>query len=233
VRHSKTSPYLLPGVIAVALMAAAACIYHGFGGDDRTVMLKETYKLLLQAILVGIVGGLAIKQWEAQRAASLDRETFVAGFRKQVAEAYFHTKRARRLLKARACREGGASIGFEFYEEKMLDINDQQLALETAVRELEARSRDFEEFERIKEDLKSMEGYLRALVREYQYDSPALALDAGAAVTIAGRTRLQEFIADVTHSVKGEFDTRFAFRFSDVLRALRNEPPREGTPAAQ
>lgn len=234
-RKSRTSPYLLPAVIAVALLGAAAWIYYAFPcrGEDQAAMLKETYKLLLQVILVGIVGGLALKQWEAQRAASIDQETFVQGFRKQVAETYFHTKRARRLLKARASREGGAAIGFEFYEEKMLDINDQQLALETAVRELEARARDFEDFERIKDDLKSMEIYLRALVREYQYESPDLAAGAGAPVTIASHPRLQEFIADVTHAVKGEFDTRFAFRFSDVLRALRGEPPREATPPAR
>lgn len=222
------SPYFLVGTAALLLIAGAVTVYQWFppASPARATMLLETFKLLVQALLMGVVAALAIKHWEAARAASTDRSKFLDAFRQDVTQAYAGAKKVRRLLKARTHRGSTPTIDFTAYELNMLSLNDQQLAIETFVRELDARSRDFGSVHpRIKHNLRSMEKYLRALVNEYQDTYPPGATTS-TTLPLQDLPKLREF----TGSDHERFDACFSHPFGDTLLALRGEDPRPDDP---
>lgn len=179
--------------------------------QERQEFLRERDRALQEAD----------KTKDAIRKAVDYRESLLLSTLAAAMRAYSSTKKARRLLRARARvrRETGAIVLADPYDTYMDWLNDAQLALENLARDVETSAPAFSDPTTVKEQIRKMEHYLSGLVKEYegrranfQGEAPTLALSELPA--------LAQFLAP---SAESNFKVSVVDPYHEVQKALRQD----------
>ena len=198
--------------------------------DKRADLDLEVAKGLIDLLLVTVVGGgitELLKERDLQRAKSDKEADYRSRVRRAVTQAYLKSKRSRRCLRAEATKiKPGhyAAIALRSYDFHMRVVNDAQLELERLVRELRVTSPQPKWLDDVTPCLKSMEGYLRGLVTEYE-DSYGGELSSQS-LSFEVLPRLNDFLGSFEGS---QFQKAFAYAHDKFLSVMGKAEPRTPT----
>ncbi|MCZ7374033.1 hypothetical protein [Micromonospora sp. WMMC250] len=213
--------------LAAALVARGEAVSRSLG--------PETYKTLLQFVLVVVLGGAVSLIYQAtNRDADLrllqaqreeERTLVIRETRQQylreLIEQYHVVKRSRRMLRAHALTrpfgEPDIRVMIGKYDEFMQLILDAQLWLEGFNHLVQADGEVFPTEVGIVRSLKSVEGYVRSLIAEYESLMPTVRDDAE--VAISAFPALAEFVGPYAES--GSFRELFIHPMQAVLHHMR------------
>lgn len=210
-----------------------------YNPDPRLLGL-EIAKSFLQMIVVLVFGTILsllsaeFNRARAERERRRDTEHRKAEnrdeFRKELLDrlnrAYINTKRARRLLRARAFSppyygtlDPTASVLAEPYDEQMSAINDIQLDLELLAKDVESNPGAFSDSERVLKGVAGMEKILNGLVTEYEQQRGYF---TGSPVT--REVSKLKMLADlVSPRDQSHFGNGFAAHFKEVSHSIRED----------
>lgn len=153
----------------------------------------EAYKTLLQFFLVVVLGGGISLLYQAfnresdrriERLKQLElRATAIQEtqqrYLRELVDQYNRAKRARRLLRATALNHeiifDDRRVRAARYDELMQSVLDAQLSLETMVHTMRAENGVFAAESELIDSMTAAEGYLRALITEYEEVMPQAA----------------------------------------------------------
>jgi hypothetical protein len=164
-----------------AIFIAALGIAFWAGGKldkTRTDMNGEIFKSALQIAAVAIVGGfvaLLYKEAQERQAAKRQLDETRKDFLRKFRRIYFDVKKVRRLLSVAGLTEKFRNPPVELspaqldsYRENMLILNGLQLGFEDLNNEVDICLCHHMKTEQISKELRRMEQYLRALVKEFE-----------------------------------------------------------------
>lgn len=180
------------GAAVCSCAAVALIVWH-----DALARLvgAEAYKTLLQFFLVVVLGGgisLLYQAFNRESDRRVERlkqmELRAAGIQetrqrylRELVDQYNRAKRARRLLRATALNHelvfADRRVRVVRYDELMQSVLDAQLSLETMVRTMRAEDGVFAAEPELVDSVSAAEGYLRALVTEYEEVMPQATQD--------------------------------------------------------
>jgi hypothetical protein len=185
----------------------------------------DTAKFTIQLLLVGVVGGVLVQEYNRGRARKEAANEFRKLVMRSLIRAYSDIKEARRILRAKCVSPRGGTRGEEglelpggAYDEAMKQINGTQIDLEILLRELKVFRDAFCQAGALTRHLTEMEQYLGNLVDEYETkrrdygDSNCRALSAMPAI--------QAFLAK---RPRGDFQKGFGRHFQAAVAILEEE----------
>ncbi|NES24666.1 MAG: hypothetical protein F6K41_38595 [Symploca sp. SIO3E6] len=200
----------------------------------------ETFKALLQLVVVGVIGGLIasiVKEIEEERQnydkqKELERQEreAIREFKKlileQIVDAYSQTKRIRRLLRAKGLTltnvpEEENFVRQKVYSEEMERLSIIQLNFETIGTKINTSFEVFIEAENLTALIRKMDTYLSDnLVNEYE--ESLRTFDAQLKqCSLAQLPKIRDFLTlDYEHS---KFKTDFVKPYKTVLKTLQQE----------
>ncbi|MGQ0650050.1 MAG: hypothetical protein ACT4P7_21075 [Gemmatimonadaceae bacterium] len=210
-------------VVAIgAAIATAACL---LASDNSTLrdLGKELGKLTGQVVLVTVIGGVILQEYNRRRDQKSERRERRNRMIGILVESYSSAKRSRRLLRAK-CRATppavGAADGLHLsrvtYEEQMGSLNDVQLSLEMLIHDFMTFPETFKRQDEIKRAVERMENYLGTLITEYENGHRLV--DDSQPVHVAGVHRFADFL----HGKKDSFFRKnFTYSFRIALALMR------------
>jgi hypothetical protein len=159
------------------LACAAALASDLIASQDKSKhqLGVELGKLVGQVLLVGVVGGIVLHEYNHRR----ERQAALNEFRRtplrNLVDAYARTKKSRRLLRS-GCRARGPLRSGQrqlvlrrvVYDEQLGSLNDTQLQLEIIVHELSMYGETFRKRAEIRSHVDKMENYLGTVITEYE-----------------------------------------------------------------
>jgi hypothetical protein len=163
----------------------------------------------------------ADKAKDAARKAIDYRESLLLSTLTAAMRAYGRTKKARRLLRARARVKGtpDAMILAEPYDSYMDWLNDAQLDLENLARDIETSAPAFSKPIVLRDHIRKVDSYLSALIKEYETkrgefhgQTPSLSLSE--------LPTLARFLAP---SAEGDFKPSVVIPYHEVQKGLRED----------
>jgi len=171
------------------------------------------------------------KEHESARRSIEYREALVISTLAAAMTAYVRTKKARRLLRARARvdQAGEVLILAEQYDLYLDWINDSQLALENLARDIDTSAPAFASAEFLKTEVRKMESHLGSLIKEYENNRAKFA-GKPPALPIAELPVLKDFLAPTKEST---FKGSLILPYLAVQKGLRqnlmfpNLPPQQ------
>jgi hypothetical protein len=213
---------LLVDVIAIWLM-----LHYGkkYGNANLTTLAYDTIKLSIQLILIVLIGGILIQDYNRHR----ERKTATNDFRRttlrNLSRAYADIKGVRRLLRAK-CQPfsntqstvAGDYISLADYDENITVINSTQLELEILVRELRIIKKVFKNTNELICYIKTMENYIKGVIEEYETETKKHR--GSDSVPLSKLPRLSAFIA--TRNESKEFNV-FAQCYKRALTIIQKE----------
>lgn len=227
----------LIGVAFTAISLLVFFIFYHFPTNlsdiGKDTVRFEIIKSLLQLIVIAIIGGVItylFKLQEENRKQEQIKEDIRIDYFKRLGSIYRSVKRVRRVLRAEDLVSGNTpkfltEIQVDLYLGQLDKINNAQLELEGLKIEASGMSA-FAGLYKIYRSLKTMEKYLRELLKEYERFSPLL--KSNFKVEFSNFERLKEFTGstDETHSftVNPErvyrFKADFADQYASVIKTL-------------
>ncbi len=159
------------------------------------------------------------KKRDLERQQSEYRDELLAGTLSRVVAAYAHTKRARRLLRARAGAVNGGPglVQLEDYDRFLAVVNDAQLELEALKGDVNTSRVAFSDSHSVASLLGSMEEYLGKVVKEYERERHTVKHSKG--VLVAKLKMLSDFLA---HSGNQNlFKLRVVDSYHNIQRIIR------------
>jgi hypothetical protein len=135
--------------------------------------------------------------------------------------AYARTKKARRLLRARARvpMAGGALIRAEQYDLYLDWINDAQLDFENLARDIDTSAQAFTKPAFLKDELHKMDSYLETLIEEYEKERGKFTGEPLARPLIE-LPALADFLLRTSES---KFNASVVFPYRNVQQGLRQD----------
>lgn len=218
---------LLSFIATVTILGIIIILFLTSGHQKAKDFGFELAKLSTQLILIVVFGGILIQEYNRKR----ERKQALNDFRKMILRelirAYADAKKARRLLRAKCVskandkNEDVGEIPYVVYEEQIHNINDVQLRLEILVDEIDTFKEAFTNEVKLKEQLDTMEKYLRRLISEYEKISSTNGhLEC---IPLARLNRLSHFIRRGTGTEKSQFGKEFTPVFLKSLELIRAE----------
>ena len=139
----------------------------------RQLLGDEGYKQLWQLSLASIIGGLvsaAFSELKREQDTIEARREYLRTFHTAALVAYNRTKKVRRLLRAKAVFDSGGvpHIHLSQWEAQMLELQDVQLQFESMKRQVRLGRDVFARTPNLEAQLKTMEGYLRKILSEFE-----------------------------------------------------------------
>lgn len=158
----------------------------------------EPYQIFLQFSVITVVGGLVSTVFaELKREQDLReaRRQSIREFHARALAAYNGAKRCRRLFPVRATytRDGQSYIRGPEYRTFMTELEDIQLTFEAMKREVIVAKHLFSPSEELRNNLKSMEAYLRGVLKEFEDTDPS---KIEGEISASAMPRLRDFIGD-------------------------------------
>jgi hypothetical protein len=204
-----------------------------FSKSQQGTIEFELAKALLQLGLVSVAGGVVsmlvfeYQRWRNATDKSADQRRKEMEYRKsrlssiltRAMAAYRQTKKARRILRARAISgEKGAEVILERQYDECLDmLNDAQLDFEDLARDVGTSGEDFSNAEALKDKLHSMEDYLGDLITEFEKSRRSFSGDE-ASLPLSKLPLLADF---VLHMRKSQFRAKIVEPFHEVEKHIR------------
>jgi hypothetical protein len=211
----------LAAVLALSI-AIFALLYARADAKGREGLESEAGKAMLQVIAAVLVSGIVLvivrdferrrKEWLARR--DLLRADLTVGLLNLYSKAKGTRRRLRASVRVEIARV--KTIDTEKYDELLERVSYIQLGLERYKAEAEAGERVGILPKLVSGDLKSMEGYLGKMVKEWEGVRPT----AGANIDVTNLPRLSDFIGQ---SHESAFQTQFVRPYHNVALAVAEQ----------
>lgn len=224
-------------LIVLSLLATLSIgtLYLFLRNPGQGTLSFEIAKSLLQVGVVAVAGAVISlltfeyqqERQEAEKARDLERklieyrEGLLMSTLTAAMKAYARTKKARRLMRARArVVAGGRSIVLATEYDFYLDwINDAQLDFENLARDIDNSRPAFTNPNPLKEKLQKMDSYLGTLITEYE-DKRNRFRGEPQSLPLEQLPILDDCLAPTK---KSEFLTEVVVPYHDVLKGLRQD----------
>ena len=202
---------VVASVVIAALVSAPVTLKQLLG--------DEGYKQLWQLSLASIIGGLvsaAFSELKREQDTTEARREYLRAFHSTALTAYNRSKKVRRLLRAKAFFDstGVPHVRQCEWETQMLELQDVQLQFESMKRQVRLGRDIFARAPDLETHLKTMEGFLRKVLSEFESFKPPV---PSPSVPLATLPELQGF-AD--YATSPPFVTAFADPYDEVEAAL-------------
>lgn len=203
-------------VIAVAVLGTTASLLLAEFNRHREALLREQDRKRVERD----------KQIETQRRLNENKDQLRKEILRKANEIYANTKRARRLLRARAFHtpfygvwDKTAQIILESYDKYMEDINDSQLELEIIAKEVETNEQAFSNYQEVIEYIRPMEKYLSRIVSEFERQRA----DFKGTPASLPIVQLKEMHAMLGPTPNGPFATEFIENHRKLMASIRRD----------
>jgi hypothetical protein len=235
---------LLVSIIGLIALASLNLMEeHTFG--------REIGKTLLQVIAVSVIGTTVSlllaefnraqealqkdqdrkreaeqQQIELQRRLNENKDQFRKEILRKANEIYADTKKARRLLRARAfvtpfygVWDGNTPILLEVYDRYMEILNDSQLELEILAKEIETNGQAFSCYQELTGFIKPMEEHLGQIVTEFEQHRADFK-GTPASLPIGQLTEMQAMLGP---SRGKPFEINFVINHKNLIASIRRD----------
>lgn len=163
-----------PFTVMIILVALTAIAWIAFReASIQNELDKEFLKALPQAGLVAVAGALLsfmADSFQRKQERIRLREDFFKDVMKRITASYNKSKGARRMVRARGLMppDSPTHVRLEAYDDCMETLNEAQLEIEAAKKDLESSMADLPNDAPLRKNVEFMEGYLNQIIREYE-----------------------------------------------------------------
>ena len=239
-------PIVLVSIFVVSVLVLIALYF--FAKPANGTFELEIAKAVLQLGVVSVIGAaVAILVFEYQREgqrsdrdreherermeAAQDQERSRLQYREDLLKStlakamasYNAVKKARRLLRARAIAIGTGSpeqwVTADAYDTYMDVINDAQLELENLARDVDTSRRAFSKADDLGRQLRSMEGFLGKLIKEYESSRRRFASETSR-LSLSDLRTLEAFLGPSRNSA---FLHELSRPYHEIQKAIRED----------
>ena len=226
-------------LLGVITLGGIAIVVIRYNVPNQDVGL-ETFKALLQLVVVGVIGGLITsivreieeerQRYDKQKELERQKREAIREFKKlilnQLVDAYSRTKQVRRLLRARGLTltnvpEQGNFLRQNVYSEKMENLSSIQLNFETIGTKINTSKEVFSNAQNLTALIRKMDTYLSDDLID-EYEESFRTFDAQSEqCSLAQLPKILDFLTlDYKHS---NFKTNFVDPYKTVLKTLQEE----------
>ncbi len=216
-------------LIVLGCIIVLIITFHQVPSAKSGELWAELWKALLNFLLIVAIGGMVsyiLKSLERSRDEQKALHDFRADFLRQFLSSYHDAKNSRRTLTRAGLTTKRAPLASSLdqeqiatYEEQMEIINSSQLEFERFISEVRSFPRAFSRRPDLENHLRSMESYLRELIREYERVWKDLLADPPG-VLFGDLKRLQDFTGRFKES---EYRDVFIRSKDESLRLIRED----------
>lgn len=219
-------------ILVIFFVASVFGVYFIFGEiqtSDRTVLLIEIAKTLLQIAFIVIVGGVVsilFKSFETRLKGEKYLHDYKVDFLERLHSTYNAIKACRRSLRASGLSNRYGSLPKSmsedqayFYKEQMISLTEHQLNLEVLKKDIESFRGAFSNASQISSSLDAMEKYVRSITKDYEKKWVHLQRDMPNQQVIQFK-HLIDFTGRYTDS---EFKTNFAEEYDQAVKLIRHD----------